>query len=69
MTAHLKDQLQEMKVKTSLERKYVKSNTELLVYQGQKLNTHKEKQLDDERKVCLHKGGQESHIVLYFTAF
>lgn len=53
MTAHLKDQLQEMKVKTSLERKYVKNSTELLVYQGHKLNTHKEKLLDDEVKVCV----------------
>nr|XP_046153755.1 dynein regulatory complex protein 9 isoform X2 [Oncorhynchus gorbuscha] len=48
MTAHLKDQLQEMKAKTGLERKYVKSSAELLVYQGQKINTHSEKQLEDE---------------------
>ena len=28
-----------MKAKTGLKRKYVKSSTELLVYQGQKINT------------------------------
>ncbi|XP_076848566.1 dynein regulatory complex protein 9 isoform X2 [Brachyhypopomus gauderio] len=50
-TAHLKDQLQEMEVKTSLERKYVKSVSELLVYQGQKLNTRQEKELADEIKM------------------
>uniref|UniRef100_A0A4W5Q6J4 Dynein regulatory complex protein 9 n=1 Tax=Hucho hucho TaxID=62062 RepID=A0A4W5Q6J4_9TELE len=53
MTAHLKDQLQEMKAKTGLERKYVKSSAELLVYQGQKINTHTEKQLEDEIRLML----------------
>ena len=52
MTAHLKDQLQEVKAKTGLERKYVKSSADLLVYQGQKLNAHSEKKLADEIRVC-----------------
>lgn len=51
MTAHLKDQLQEVKVKTNLEKKYVKNRTELLTYQGQKLNTQTEKQLEDDKRV------------------
>ncbi|XP_026855297.2 dynein regulatory complex protein 9 isoform X1 [Electrophorus electricus] len=62
MTAHLKDQLQEMKVKTSLERKYVKSCAELLVYQGQKLNTRQEKQLEDEIKMLEGKLEEERRV-------
>ncbi|CAB1348459.1 unnamed protein product, partial [Coregonus sp. 'balchen'] len=42
MTAHLKDQLQEMKAKTGLERKYVKSSAELLLLQ---------ERLEEERRV------------------
>ncbi|XP_010901597.1 dynein regulatory complex protein 9 isoform X4 [Esox lucius] len=48
MIAYLKDQLQDMKTKTAREKKYVKNSTELLVYQGQKLNRYSEKQLEDE---------------------
>ncbi|KAK1784943.1 hypothetical protein P4O66_018379, partial [Electrophorus voltai] len=62
MTAHLKDQLQEMKVKTSLERKYVKSCAELLVYQGQKLNTRQEKQLEDEIRMLEGKLEEERRV-------
>ncbi|XP_046891345.1 dynein regulatory complex protein 9 [Hypomesus transpacificus] len=62
MTAHLKDQLQEVKAKTGLERKYVKSSADLLVYQGQKLNAHSEKQLSDEIRL-LHDQLEEERRV------
>lgn len=55
MVAHLEDQLQERKMKKSLQEKYVKKSTQLLVYQGQKLNSHNEGQLaaEIEASVCL----------------
>ncbi|XP_048836253.1 dynein regulatory complex protein 9-like [Brienomyrus brachyistius] len=43
--AHLKDQLQETKARTALEKSYVTKCSKLLVYQGQKLNACSEKQL------------------------
>ncbi|XP_010901596.1 dynein regulatory complex protein 9 isoform X3 [Esox lucius] len=62
MIAYLKDQLQDMKTKTAREKKYVKNSTELLVYQGQKLNRYSEKQLEDEINL-LHKGLEEEKSV------
>ncbi|KAJ8410665.1 hypothetical protein AAFF_G00186220 [Aldrovandia affinis] len=50
MIAHLKDQLQDMKTKTALERKYVTSCSELQIYQGAKLNSCKENELENEIK-------------------
>ncbi|KAG5269402.1 hypothetical protein AALO_G00201620 [Alosa alosa] len=69
MTAHLKDQLQEMKVKTSLERKYVKNSTELLVYQGQKLNTHQEKLMEDDIKLLQNKMEMERRAHMEMEIF
>ncbi|KAM9481535.1 dynein regulatory complex protein 9 [Clarias gariepinus] len=48
MVAHLEDRLQEWKMKKRLHDNYVKTSTELLVYQGQKINSHIEKQLEAE---------------------
>ncbi|KAK2848421.1 hypothetical protein Q7C36_010103 [Tachysurus vachellii] len=45
IVAHLEDQLQEKKVKKNLKEKYMSNSTQLLVYQGQKLNSHIEGQL------------------------
>lgn len=53
MAAHLEDQVQEWKMKKSLQEKYVNNSTQLLVYQGQKLNSHNEKQLEAEIEVCV----------------
>lgn len=55
MAAHLEDQLQGRKMKKSLQEKYVKKSTQLLVYQGQKLNSHNEGQLaaEIEASVCV----------------
>ncbi|XP_038843553.1 dynein regulatory complex protein 9-like [Salvelinus namaycush] len=69
MTAHLKDQLQGMKAKTGLERKYVKSSAELLVYQGQKINTHSEKQLEDEIRLQQKRLEEERRVHMETETF
>ncbi|KAM9443083.1 dynein regulatory complex protein 9-like isoform 2-T2 [Salvelinus alpinus] len=69
MTDHLKDQLQEVKAKTGLERKYVKSSAELLVYQGQKTNTHSEKQLEDEIRLQQERLEEESRVRMEMETF
>ena len=51
MIAHLKDQLQEMKAKTSMEGKYIKKVAEVSVAQSQKKCVLTEKQMRDEIKV------------------
>lgn len=53
MAAHLEDQVQKWKMKKSLQEKYVNSSTELLVLQGQKLNSHVEKQLEAETEASV----------------
>ncbi|KAJ8368106.1 hypothetical protein SKAU_G00081340 [Synaphobranchus kaupii] len=50
MIAHLKDQLQETKARTDLEMTYVTKNSELQLYQEQKLNSVKDKDLEAEIK-------------------
>ncbi|XP_071223234.1 dynein regulatory complex protein 9-like [Salvelinus alpinus] len=69
MTAHLKDQLQGMKAKTGLERKYVKSSAELLVYQGQKINTHSEKQLEEEIRLLKERLEEERRVHMEMETF
>lgn len=51
MIAHLKDQLQEMKAKTSMEGKYIKKVAEVSVAQAQKKCGLTEKQMRDDIKV------------------
>ncbi|KAF5894476.1 IQ domain-containing protein G, partial [Clarias magur] len=53
MLANLEDRLQEWKMKKRLHDNYVKTSTDLLVYQGQKMNDHIEKQLETEIEVCV----------------
>ncbi|KAK3548955.1 hypothetical protein QTP70_021663 [Hemibagrus guttatus] len=55
MAAHLEDQLQERKMKKSLQENYMKNSTQLLVYQGQKLNSHIEGQLAAEIEASMLK--------------
>ncbi|XP_061074033.1 dynein regulatory complex protein 9 isoform X2 [Conger conger] len=64
MIAHLKDQLQETKARTELEMKYVSRSSELQVYQEQKLNSMKEKELEAELMRMQQKLEEErcSHI-------
>ena len=49
--AHLKDQLQEMKAKTSMEGKYIKKVAEVSVAQAQKKCGLTEKEMRDDIKV------------------
>ncbi len=51
MIAHLKDQLQEMKAKTSMEGKYIKKSAEVGVAQTQKRCNMAEKSMKDEIEV------------------
>ncbi|XP_038843162.1 dynein regulatory complex protein 9-like [Salvelinus namaycush] len=69
MTAHLKDQLHGRKAKTGLERKYVKSSAELLVYQGQKINTHSEKQLEEEIRLLQERLEEERRVHMEMETF
>lgn len=48
MIAHLKDQLQEMKAKTSMEKKYIKKVCTVSVSQTQKMCNTGEKALKDD---------------------
>ena len=52
MIAHLKDQLQEMKAKTAMERKYVQKSSEVSVTQTKKKCDLSIKDLADEIRVC-----------------
>ncbi|XP_015216930.1 dynein regulatory complex protein 9 isoform X1 [Lepisosteus oculatus] len=69
MIAHMKDQLQEMKAKTGLEGKYVKSSAELQVYQGQKLNGHAEQQLQEQIQRLQDKIDQETRVHIEMESF
>lgn len=53
MIAHLKDQLQEMKAKTSMEKKYIKKVCNVSVSQTQKMCTMGEKGLKEDIEVSL----------------
>lgn len=61
MAAHLEDQLQEMRIRKNLEGTFLTKSTQLLVCQGQKLNSQMEKELEDEIEVCV----SVFHITLY----
>lgn len=50
---YLRVQAQNMRVRTNRQEKFVKSCAEQLVCQGLKLNSHKEKELEDEVRVCV----------------
>ncbi|KAL0961612.1 hypothetical protein UPYG_G00354180 [Umbra pygmaea] len=69
MTTHLKDQLQEIKFKTGMERKYVNSSAELLVYQGRKHNANSEKELEDEIKLLHERLRKERRVHLKMETF
>lgn len=53
MISHLKDQLQEMKAKSSMEGKYIKKCAEVAVTQTQKRCALYEKELRDEIEVSI----------------
>lgn len=57
MISHLKDQLQEMKAKSSMEGKYIKKCADVAVAQTQKRCMLSEKELKDEIEVNHHLSG------------
>ncbi|XP_007899856.1 dynein regulatory complex protein 9 [Callorhinchus milii] len=67
--AHLKDQLQEMKAKTNMERKYMKKNAELQVLQTQKKCAQNEQELQDEFECLKNKTDQEIRVHLEIENF
>lgn len=69
MIAHLKDQVQEMKAKTSTEGKYMKKNAELQVQQTQKKCTEEESKLKEEVQLLKSKIDQEIRIHLEIERF
>ncbi|XP_069753267.1 dynein regulatory complex protein 9 isoform X2 [Narcine bancroftii] len=69
MIAHLKDQVQEMKAKTSMEGKYMKKNAELQVQQTQKKCASEENKLKEEIQLLKSKIEQENQIHLEIERF
>lgn len=54
MIAHLKDQLQEMKAKASMEGKYIRKDAEVRVSVTQKKCQQTEASLKQELEVCMY---------------
>lgn len=60
MIAHLKDQLQEMKAKTSMEGKYIKKDAEVLVttygwhYRSDTIKSVSNLEKTNKQKTCVH---------------
>jgi len=62
MIAHLKDQLQETKAKTSMEGKYIKKDAEVRVANTQKKCQQSEQQLKDELEMLRHRIDEEVRV-------
>nr|XP_033813927.1 dynein regulatory complex protein 9 [Geotrypetes seraphini] len=69
LIAHLKDQLQEMKAKTSMEGKYVKTDMDLQVYQTQKKCNNAEAELEENILKLKAKMDEEIHIHMEIENF
>ncbi|KAM8953669.1 dynein regulatory complex protein 9 [Pelodytes ibericus] len=69
LIAHLKDQLQEMKAKTSMEGKYVKKDTELQVSQTQRKCTISESDLQQELQAIKDKMDEEIRVHIEIENF
>ncbi len=54
LVAYLRDQVQDIRVRSNRQGKFVNSCAEQLVCQGLNLNSHKEKELEDEFGVCVY---------------
>ncbi|XP_008061879.1 IQ domain-containing protein G [Carlito syrichta] len=67
--AHLKDQLQEMKAKTNLENRYMKTNTELQIAQTQKKCNKAEELLLEEIEKLRMKTEEENQIHMEIEIF
>ncbi|XP_051874850.1 dynein regulatory complex protein 9 isoform X2 [Pristis pectinata] len=69
MIAHLKDQVQEMKAKTSMEGKYMKRDAELQIQQTQKKCASEEHKLKEEVQLLKSKIDQETRVHLEIEKF
>lgn len=69
MIAHLKDQLQEMKAKTTMEGKYVKKDAELQVLQIQKKGSNEEAELKAELQKLNNKSDEEMRVHMEIENF
>lgn len=54
LVAYLRDQVQDIRVRSNRQGKFVNSCAEQLVCQGLKVNSQKEKELEDEVGVCVY---------------
>ncbi|XP_062861267.1 dynein regulatory complex protein 9 [Trichomycterus rosablanca] len=69
LVAHLKDQLQDTKMKTSQETNYMKQSAELLVYQEQKLNHHQEMEMENKLQMLEKKLEEETRVQVEKESF
>ncbi|XP_051580714.1 dynein regulatory complex protein 9 [Myxocyprinus asiaticus] len=69
LIAYLKVQIQDMRVRTGQQGKFVKSCAEQLVYEGQKTNSHKEKELEDEVRMLQEKNKEEKDVHMEMMTF
>ncbi|XP_029472247.1 dynein regulatory complex protein 9 isoform X2 [Rhinatrema bivittatum] len=69
LIAHLKDQLQETKAKTSMEGKYVKTDMDLQVYQTQKKCTNAESELEQNIQRLKAKMDEEIRVHMEIECF
>ncbi|XP_052007973.1 dynein regulatory complex protein 9 [Xyrauchen texanus] len=69
LIAYLKVQVQDMRVRTGQQGKFVKSCAEQLVYEGQKTNSHKEKELEDEVRMLQEKTKEEKDVHMEMMTF
>ncbi|XP_078524193.1 dynein regulatory complex protein 9 [Lissotriton helveticus] len=69
MIAHLKDQHQEMKAKTTMEGKYMKKDSELQVHQIQKKGSNEEAELREELRKLKEKSDEEMRVHMEIESF
>ncbi|XP_073709399.1 dynein regulatory complex protein 9 isoform X1 [Misgurnus anguillicaudatus] len=67
--AHLRHQVENTRMKTECQRTFVKSCTQQLVCQGQKTNSHIEKELEDEVMMTVKKTKEEEKVSMESEAF
>ncbi|XP_067275781.1 dynein regulatory complex protein 9 isoform X2 [Pseudorasbora parva] len=66
---YLREQVQHMRVKTNRQEKFVKSCAEQLVFQGLKLNSHKENELEDEVRMLQERTEEENNVHMEMEIF
>ncbi|XP_077104354.1 dynein regulatory complex protein 9 isoform X5 [Siphateles boraxobius] len=66
---YLRKQVQNMRVRTNRKEKFVKSCAEQLVCQGLKLNSHKEKELEDEVGMLQESTEEEKNVHMEMEIF